>query len=98
MLYVDDGESLVPNATLTVDFTATNGSLYASGRGLFQDTNALANIIVMGVQSAPASVMLNGQAVSSGVSYNSTSKVLSVKGLDALTGAGAWAEDWTLTW
>ena len=97
-LYVDDGESVVQTATLWVDLTASNGSLYASSRGLYKDTNTLANVTVMGVTSKPSSVKLNGERVSSGVSYDSSSKVLSVKGLQSLTGKGAWAQDWTLSW
>lgn len=97
-LYVDDGESIVQESTLFVDLTASDNSLYASGRGLYKDTNALANVTVMGVASEPSSVMLNGEKVSDGVNYNSSSKVLSVKGLQSLTGDGAWAQDWTLSW
>ena len=97
-IYIDDGESLVPSATLLVDLTATNGSLYASGRGLYEDSNTLANITVMGVASEPSSVSLNGETVSDGVAYNGTSKVLSLKGLQSLTSSGAWADDWVLTW
>ena len=97
-LYVDDGESVVPGSTLYVDFTASDNSLYASARGLYKDTNPLANVTVMGVASQPSSVMLNGEKVSSGVSYDGSSKVLSVKGLQSLTSGGAWAQDWTLSW
>lgn len=97
-IYVDDGESIVPPATLLVDLTASNGSLYASARGTYEDTNSLANVTVMGIQSQPSSVTLNGQKVSSGVAYNSTSKVLSVKGLQSVTSEGAWASDWILSW
>ncbi|SMY23307.1 unnamed protein product [Zymoseptoria tritici ST99CH_1A5] len=97
-LYVDDGESLVQNSTLLVDFTASNGTLYASSRGLYEDKNSLANVTVLGVQSQPSAVTLNGQNVASGVAYNSTSKVLAVTGLQNLTSEGAWASDWTLTW
>lgn len=97
-LYVDDGESIVQNSTLFVDFTAGNGTLYASSRGLYADKNALANVTIMGVQSQPSSVKLNGQTVGQGFSYNSTSKVLAVTGLQNATSSGAWAKDWTLTW
>lgn len=97
-LYVDDGTSLVQSATLLVDFTASNGSLYAGSRGTYADTNSLANVTVLGVASAPTSVALNGETITSGVAYNSTSKVLSVKGLESATGSGAWTQDWTLTW
>lgn len=97
-LYVDDGESLVQNSTLFVDFTASNGSLFASSRGLYQDTNSLANVTIMGVQSEPSTVSFNGQTLQSGVSYNGTSKVLAVTGLQNSTSEGAWANDWALTW
>ena len=97
-LYVDDGESIVQEATLLVDLTISHGSLYASARGLYKDSNALSNVTIMGVASAPGSITLNGEKVSSGVTYNSTSKVLSFKGLQGVTGSGAWAQDWTLSW
>lgn len=102
-LYVDDGESLVQNATLLVDFTVGNGSLYASSRGLYEDSNKLANVTILGVQSEPSSVTLNGVSLkadncSASVNYNSTSKVVSIKNLGSLTPKGAWAQDWTLSW
>ncbi|TKA68290.1 hypothetical protein B0A55_04291 [Friedmanniomyces simplex] len=95
-VYIDDGASLVPPATLLVDFTASNGSLWASARGTYEDTNALANVTIMGVSSKPSTVTLNGQTISEGVSYNGT--VLSVKGLQTATSKGAWAQDWVLSW
>lgn len=101
-LYVDDGESITPNATLTVEFAATNASsLFASVRGDFHDANALANVTVLGVASKPAGdVTLNGHAVDSkDVAYNATSKVLVVNGLADLTKQrGAWGGDWELKW
>lgn len=97
-VYIDDGESIAPNATLFVDFVASDGSLRASGRGTYRDTNALANVTVLGVQSPPGSVALNGMTISGGINYNGTSKVLKVTGLQNATAEGAWASDWTLTW
>lgn len=98
MVYVDDGESLVQNASLIVEFTISQNSLYASARGLYRDTNALGNVTVMGMQNAPGNVTLNGVAISSGVDYNSTSKVLKVTGLQNATSTGAWTNDWVLSW
>lgn len=97
-IYIDDGMSLSPPDSLYVDLTASNGTLYASARGTYPDTNALANVTIMGVQSQPGTVSLNGAQVTSECSYNSTSKVLSLKGLQNCTSSGAWASDWTLTW
>lgn len=96
-LYVDDGQSITPNATLIVDFTASQNKLYASARGEFVDTNALANVTVMGVAEAPEKPTLNGEAVT--FAYNTTSQVLKLTGLEKLTGeAGAWGSDWVLEW
>ena len=98
-LYLDDGESLTPNATLYVDFTASSSMLYANGRGLYTDNNALANVTVLGVRQSPGAVTFNGVNVdSSGVAYNSSSQILSITGLSGATGSGAWAEDWVLAW
>ncbi|MCJ1378847.1 hypothetical protein MMC17_001946 [Xylographa soralifera] len=98
-LYLDDGESLLPNATLYVELAATASSqLWASGRGLFADTNPLANVTVLGA-AAPGNVTLNGTPVGeSDVSYNATSRVLVVGGLQSITTQGAWAQDWVLGW
>ncbi|KAK5714382.1 hypothetical protein LTR17_017163 [Elasticomyces elasticus] len=96
-VYIDDGASVVQDSTLLVDFTAGNGSLWASARGTYKDTNALANVTILGVASEPTSVTLNGQAIT-GAEYNGTSKVLSVKGLESSTSSGAWAQDWVLSW
>ncbi|KAK5008877.1 hypothetical protein LTR28_003379 [Elasticomyces elasticus] len=97
-VYIDDGESLVQKSTLLVDLTISENSLYASARGVYPDTNPLANVTVMGVMAEPSSVTLNGVKISSGVAYNSTSKCLKVTGLGSATSAGAWAGDWTLSW
>ncbi|KAF2230688.1 glycoside hydrolase family 31 protein [Viridothelium virens] len=97
-LYVDDGESIEPTDTLLVDFTATQGSLYASARGTYNDTNALANVTVLGVENAGNSVTLNGKTLSSGVQYDGTNKILKVTGLNNMTSTGAWSQDWVLSW
>ena len=66
---------------------------------MYEDTNPLANITVLGVQDAVTNVSLNGMAVpSSGVSYNMSSKALTVTGLNNATSAGAWSKDWVLRW
>jgi len=96
-LYIDDGESLVQNATLYVDFTASANALYASARGAYADSNPLANVTVMGVERAPKTVTLNGVAVPT-TNYNSSSQVLSVTGLSTATHGGAWSSDWVLRW
>ncbi|MCJ1288351.1 hypothetical protein MMC26_007706 [Xylographa opegraphella] len=98
-LYLDDGESLVPNMTLYVELTATvNNQLWVSGRGLFVDNNPLANVTILGT-AAPENVTLNRAPIrKSGVSYNATSKVLVIGWLENITAQGAWAQDWVLQW
>jgi alpha-glucosidase len=96
-LYVDDGESITPNATLFVEFSATNGTLYASATGTYPDTNPLANITILGVSAASKMVTLNGKSLSPGT-FNETTGSLSITGLQSATSGGAWKSDWTLSW
>ncbi|KAI9759304.1 MAG: hypothetical protein M4579_002433 [Chaenotheca gracillima] len=99
-LYLDDGESLKPNSTLLVDFTATSSSLCASPNGTYKDANPLANVTVLGVSNNVHNVSLNNAALPSTAdwSYNDTSKVLAVTGLETATSDGAWKDSWTLSW
>ncbi|KAJ5216987.1 hypothetical protein N7468_009995 [Penicillium chermesinum] len=98
-LYLDDGESQSPNATLTVLFKANGSSLSALARGSWKEANPLANVTVLGVHNAPGSVTLNGHAVpSSSVNYDSETQVLAVTGLQNLTSSGAFARNWVLKW
>jgi len=97
-LYIDDGESLVQNSTLFVEFSATEGSLYASAMGTYNASQPLANVTVMGVGSSPQNVSLNGASLSSGWTFSSTSGTLAVTGLGNSTSEGAWASDWVLKW
>lgn len=60
-LYLDDGESLAPNATLVVEFVAQQGTLStAIANGGWNETLPLANVTVLGVQAAPAMVQFMG--------------------------------------
>lgn len=98
-LYLDDGESLLPNATLLVDFTASRGTLYASARGRYVDTNPLDYVTVLGVAENVGNVTLNGAAVDAKeTKYDAKSKTLTVGSLKSLTSEGAWAQDWALKW
>ena len=66
---------------------------------MYKDTNPLANVTVLGVQSAVTSVTLNGLAVAgSSFKYDESSKALTVTGLKNATSAGAWSNDWVLRW
>jgi alpha-glucosidase len=100
-LYVDDGESLEPSATLDITFAAMSGQLKVEVLGGFKDNNTLGNVTVMGVTSLGGcgQVKLNGQAIDAAkVNYNQTSAVLKLSGLNDLTKGGAWQGGWTLSW
>lgn len=98
-LYLDDGESVYPEDTLSVAFLASKSTLRASARGTWKEANPLANVTLLGVTEKPSSVTLNGQKLSpDSVKYNATSQVLHVGGLQKHTADGAWAKDWVLEW
>ncbi|CAN8101423.1 unnamed protein product [Discula destructiva] len=97
-LYLDDGESVAPNATTWVQLSATNNSITAQPSGTYPDSNSLGNVTVMGVRGTVSNVTLNGQAVNSGWSYDGDTEVLSLTGLNNLTSNGTWNSEWTLSW
>jgi alpha-glucosidase len=82
----------------TTQLEASNSMLSVVPQGLYKDTNALANVTVLGVSRQPGSVSFNGTKLSSGWSYDSSSKVLAVTQLNSATGGGAWAAPWSLSW
>lgn len=98
-LYLDDGVSMSPNATLEVIIKAGKSRLAASSRGDWKETNALATVTIMGVTTKPDSVTFNNEKVpAASVQYNSTSHALSVGGLQDMTEDGAWDKNWVLQW
>jgi alpha-glucosidase len=98
-LYVDDGESLEPSATLDIKFAAMSGQLKVDVQGGYKDNNTLGNLTILGVTNGCGQVKLNGQAIDAAkVNYNQTSSVLKLSGLDDLTSGGAWQRNWTLSW
>lgn len=96
-LYLDDGESVVQDATLDVCFTVSESCLCATPTGSFQNTNPLATVTIMGMDSAPSGVQLNGAAIQR-FTYSSSTKVMEVTGLDSATSDGAWRKQWRLCW
>ncbi|KAB2580756.1 Alpha-glucosidase [Lasiodiplodia theobromae] len=100
-LYLDDGESIQPNATLNVEFVVPEGEnkLVVSGRGTYKDENPLANVTVLGVGSEPEDVRINGVKVDGKKrSWNETSEVLRLTGLEEVLEGSAWGGDWILSW
>ncbi len=106
-LYLDDGESVQPQAATWVQLAAMSGVLSATPAGnytLYEGSGSaappLANVTVMGVASAPSAVAWNGTALgSSQWRYDDDKHLLQVTGLQNSTGeTGAWASPWTLSW
>lgn len=104
-LYLDDGESLQPNATKSVALVSDGpGDLHVTVQGVYAGLDLpLANITFLGVDEAPAndSVSINGQLVAGKKSvFDATTKTLLVAGLEE--GAGVldgmvWGADWSLS-
>jgi len=97
-LYLDDGDSVAPEHSLHVDFTVARNSLQASASGSYNDTNALADVTVMGIRAAPVGVLFNGAAWSGEVLWNASTKVAAFRGLQDVTSGGVWRKDWILAW
>lgn len=95
-LYLDDGESVVVNSSLRVNFTVSTGCLSVSTTGTFANNLPLANVTVMGVQQKPTRVVLNDEHVDS--CYDDELELLKVRSLQNMTSGGAWSQDWKLTW
>ncbi|KAI1193145.1 glycoside hydrolase family 31 protein [Nemania serpens] len=99
-LYLDDGESVDPEATSWVSFSASKSSLTATRSGTYdEDRNPLAYVTILGVEGE-VSVVRFGETELEGSfwKFDSTLRVLRVDGLDILTGGGAWTMDRTLSW
>ncbi|EXJ83476.1 alpha-glucosidase [Capronia coronata CBS 617.96] len=98
-LYLDDGESLAPNATKIVTFAAEMGSLNVTVHGNYTGLDLpLANITIMGVPRAPPDnlVRINGQPVANST-YNATSMTLFIGGLEPVLGGKIWSANWSLS-
>lgn len=96
-LYLDDGESVSPPATLKVNMTVASGTMHVKSEGLFEEKVALSNVTVMGVKRPVSAVRFNGCNVG-GFRYDGKKETLEVVGLGDLTKRGAWNQDWTLSW
>ncbi len=82
-----------------VQLSASNSSVTASPTGNYTDSNPLANVTVLGLESQPRALLFNNQSVgNTSWSYNSGTKALSITGLDSFTSKGAWNASWTLEW
>ncbi|KAI1174868.1 glycoside hydrolase family 31 protein [Nemania sp. FL0916] len=99
-LYLDDGESVNPEATAQIDFSASQSSLTATRSGSYdEDKNPLSYVTILGVEGAVSEVSFGETKLGDGTwNWDSTLQTLRVEGLDAFTKDGAWISEWTLTW
>ena len=75
-LYLDDGESLVQNATSLLGFAYSGGTLTVDGNFDYPTNNSIRTVKILGVNSRPGNVSLNGQALdSSSWTYDNSSVV-----------------------
>jgi len=103
-LYLDDGESVAPNATKLVTLTSSSAShgtlsINVGVSGQYKGLDLpLANVTFLGVQTAPSAsgVTINGQSVGNGT-YNSASKTFSITNLGSALGGKVWSGNWTLS-
>jgi len=93
-LYLDDGESVVVNSTLSVNFFAANNKLTALPVGTFDVSEPLANITIMGVTDEPKTVKF----ANSTVKFDYKNETLFLTGLQNATSEGAWATSFTVAW
>ncbi|KAK5108679.1 hypothetical protein LTR62_008084 [Meristemomyces frigidus] len=99
-LYLDDGYSLVPNATKIVTFSYSDSCLKTSVNGTYHATPPLANITIAGVSRGPTglSLMIAGQECEVGpVVLSYVGSTVRITGLETFTGEGAWQGDVELT-
>lgn len=100
-LYLDDGYSLVPNATKEIDLYYAHSILTVATRGNFEMPNALANITIAGFTAAdqPKSVQLCGGCGDGSIdiaSFDLQNGTLQITGLEEATSCGVWSSDWRL--
>ncbi|KAI8945447.1 glycoside hydrolase family 31 protein [Xylaria longipes] len=98
-VYIDDGESVDPEATAWVDFSVSGSALTATPSGNYDDGNPLGYVTILGVDGDVSEVSF-GETKLNGESwhFDPASRVLRVDWLETLTDKGAWTADWTLSW
>lgn len=92
-LYLDDGESLTPNATKLVTFKYAQDTLTTSINGTYAAAPALGNVTIAGASCLPSKMAMSfgGEAAeTSGVAMAFEEGVLRVTGLESVTWMGAW--------
>ncbi|KAK3068578.1 hypothetical protein LTR53_013741 [Teratosphaeriaceae sp. CCFEE 6253] len=92
-LYLDDGESLVQNATKLIQFSYTANCLSTTINGTYTAEPPLANVTIAGAPCLPKSMSLTiaGQPCEvNDIVLDYSAGVLYVSGIEQFTPAGAW--------
>ncbi|KAI0505593.1 glycoside hydrolase family 31 protein [Xylaria bambusicola] len=99
-LYLDDGESLEPEATAWITFSVSKSSLTVTRSGTYDgDKNPLGYVTILGVEGEVHEVAFGDAKLDSETWHlDAGTGVLKVEGLDAFTAKGAWTSNWTLSW
>ncbi|KAF3016438.1 alpha-glucosidase maltase [Neopestalotiopsis sp. 37M] len=98
-LYLDDGLSLVQNATKEINLSFANATLSATIVGDYMDKSPLANITIAGWEGTIPSmrVSVGGSEVEcSGASINLNANTLFVQNLQGILNDGAWTGDFSI--
>lgn len=96
-LYLDDGISVQPNATLTAQFVVQNRTMSTTiSHGGWVDGNSLRNVTIWGVDRVDSVVKSNGGNTSrANVHFDRNKHTLVVTGRNVSAWAGT---RWTLEW
>ncbi|KAI1858944.1 uncharacterized protein JN550_012302 [Neoarthrinium moseri] len=95
-LYLDDGLSLVQDATKEIELSFSNATLRAIVTGDYEDNNPLANITIAGWQGQVDTVSLTidgKEKNTSGVTIRTDGSTLYVENLQEATEGGVWTGD-----
>jgi alpha-glucosidase len=96
-LYLDDGISVTPDATLHAEFKAENRKLETTiERGGWVEENSLRNVTIWGVEKTKSPIKFNGKVVpAKNVHFDGDKHTLVV----SLSSASAWVgKSWSLEW
>ncbi|KAL8831868.1 MAG: hypothetical protein Q9191_000620 [Dirinaria sp. TL-2023a] len=86
-LYLDDGESLIQNATKYIEISYASESITLNITGSFVDTNPLGNVTITGAKASTRNITLNGLSLQGGLTAFANN-VLRITGLESLTRGG----------
>ncbi|KAI9654492.1 MAG: hypothetical protein M1821_006582 [Bathelium mastoideum] len=93
-LYLDDGLSLVQNATKVVQFNFANNTLHAVVSGSYNDGIPLANVTIAGIQTSPKSVSVSAErrtGKAGQIVFDKGANALYISNLQSATTRGAWS-------